>query len=67
MKNKQDAKRRFIIAEVSFFIVIVLILGKCLSEGGVVKGVFIISLASFICGTLLNVIFLFIELRSIRK
>lgn len=63
MKYKEQVKRKFIIAEVVFFIVIATILFKCSSEISGFKPLLYICLGSFVCGTILNVILCFIDIR----
>ena len=63
MKNKEQVKIKFIIAEVAFFIVIATILFKCSSGIDGFKTLLCICLGSFVCGTVLNVILCFIDTR----
>ena len=65
MKYKDRAKIKFITAEVCFFIVIALIMFKCLPEADYFKKVAFVCIGSFVCGTLLNLILFLIDVKII--
>lgn len=67
MKYKEKAKKRLIIAEVAYLIVIVILLFKCSDDIVGVKPILGILVGSYICGTIVTVILYLVDTRIIHK
>ncbi len=67
MKYKDRAKLKFITAEVCFLILIALVMFKCLPEADYFKKVVFVCTGSFVCGTLLNIILFFIDVKIVHR
>ena len=67
MKYKDRAKLKFITAEVCFLILIAVVMFKCLPEIIYFKRGVFVCVGSIVCGTLLNIILFFIDVKIIHR
>lgn len=67
MKYKDREKLKFITAEVCFLILIALVMFKCLPEPDYFKKVVFVCIGSFVCGTLLNIVLFFINVKIVHR
>lgn len=67
MKYRENAKRRFITAEICFLIVIAIILFKFLPETDYLKMAACVCIGSLVCGTIVNLVLYFVEVKIIHR